>query len=62
MKILRVAVIATVLALAPATAAHADTDPPKGNDTGCCFSFDDSPVNIFFCATKDACRIEVPPK
>lgn len=54
--------IASVFALAMMAApAHADEDPPNGNDTGCCFSFDDSPVNLVFCMTKDACRIE-PPK
>lgn len=37
------------------TAAWADEpDPP--NRTGCCFSFDDSPVNIIFCAVPGACQ------
>lgn len=51
---------ALLFACAAPASAH-EGPPPKGNDTGCCFSFDNSPVNLVFCTTKDACRIE-PPK
>jgi hypothetical protein len=56
-------VILPALALVAALVVPVHDDPPKphGNDTGCCFSFDNSPVNIVFCTTKDACTI-APPK
>lgn len=41
-----------VLLLAPA----AQQPPPKHDDSGCCFQFDNSPVQVFFCTTADACR------
>lgn len=50
------AVFAAVLVLLPAGPAHADDDDPRGNDTGCCFSFDNSPVNLVFCTVPGACR------
>lgn len=43
-----------VLALALLTAAP--TPPPKHDDSGCCFQFDNSPVNLVFCTTADACK------
>jgi hypothetical protein len=43
-----VALIAALVAPAP---------PPKHDDSGCCLQFDDSPVTIVFCTTKDACTI-----
>lgn len=45
-------------ALLPVGAAHADEVPPG---TGCCFSFDKSPVTLVFCMTADACRIGAKP-
>lgn len=44
--------------LAPGGVSWAGDHPkPKGNDTGCCFSFDNSPVNLVFCTTPGACTI-----
>lgn len=40
--------------------AYAADPVPPG--TGCCFSFERSPVNIVFCTTAGACRFEQPPK
>lgn len=55
----RAAVLALVaVLLAPGAAAAADHDDKPPNRTGCCFSFDDSPVDIVICAVPDACRIE----
>lgn len=56
MKTLIVSAIALV-ALLQGPSASADEKPPTGNDTGCCFSFDDSPVTLVFCMTENACRL-----
>ena len=49
----------TVLAGAPA--AHAE-DGPEGDGTGGAFSpkFDNSPVTLVLCLTKDACKFRGP--
>lgn len=51
-----------VLALLPGTAwASNDPDPvPPG--TGCCFSFDHSPVTVVFCQVPNSCTITPEPK
>lgn len=49
----------TALALTAALllpGAHHDP-PPKHDDTGCCFQFDNSPVNIVFCTVPGACTV-----
>lgn len=58
MKYLIAVAIAAAALVMPAT-AYADEKPP-GNDTGCCFSFDDSPVNVIFCTVPGACVIAPP--
>lgn len=51
----------TAALLAPA--GHHDPTPhQKHDDTGCCASFDNSPVQLVFCTTKDACTITPPAK
>lgn len=60
---MRTTLLATIIAaslLSLGGTAYADDDPP--NRTGCCFSFDDSPVNIVFCNAADACKFQNPPK
>lgn len=52
MRVLALAALAVLLGAG--TAAADDTDPP--NRTGCCFSFDHSPVTAVFCLTDGACR------
>lgn len=55
-----VAIITALLLPLGATAQAAEKpDPP--NRTGCCFSFDHSPVQVFFCNVPGACVVE-PPK
>lgn len=49
--------VASTSVAAPAQAASAEDKP---NKTGCCFSFDNSPVNVLFCMTPDSCKIEKP--
>lgn len=61
MKTLIVSVIALVALAQPAYAGE-NPPPPKHDDSGCCFQFDNSPVNLVFCMTDGACRFEVPPK
>lgn len=57
-----VVAVMTVALSAPGTAWAGEHDPkPKGNDTGCCFSFDNSPVNLVFCTVPGSCTI-TPPK
>lgn len=59
MRAILLAIAVSVLALG-GTAYADEPDPP--NRTGCCFSFDDSPVNVVFCSVPDACKFEGPPK
>lgn len=42
--------------------AWADDHPPKHDDNGCCFQFDNSPVNLVFCTTPNACQFEGTPE
>jgi hypothetical protein len=60
---MRAAIAAAVLVFVCAGPAAAVPDPPpKGNNTGCCLSFDDSPVNAVFCFVPGACVFTGPPK
>jgi hypothetical protein len=57
----RITAVLTMIAvsmLTGGTAAWAHEPDPPGKNTGCCFSFDDSPVNIIFCAVPEACKFE----
>jgi hypothetical protein len=58
MRFLLAVVFALLLTAAPAYAD--EKPPPKDSETGCCFSFNNSPVNLVFCTTADACRFGVP--
>lgn len=56
--------VAGVIALAATpsgTAWAGDHDPKPRNDTGCCASFDNSPVTLVFCTVPGSCTI-TPPK
>lgn len=50
------ATLITATIVGGGVALAGEPDPP--NKTGCCFSFDDSPVNIIFCAVPGACQFE----
>lgn len=56
--------ILPALVLVAALAAPVNNDPPKphGNDTGCCLSFDNSPVTIVLCQVPGSCTIAPPGK
>lgn len=44
--------------LAPGGTSWAEEVPPG---TGCCFSFDKSPINVVFCNVQGACTFQSPP-
>lgn len=47
------------VALGAGPAGASEEDPP--NRTGCCASFDNSPVTLVFCMTEHACTLEPKP-
>lgn len=57
-----VVIAIAVLALAVTPAAQAkNAPPPKHDDAGCCFQFDNSPVTIVFCQVPNSCVIGAKP-
>lgn len=61
MRTALLATITTALLVSLGGTAQAGEKPDPPNRTGCCFSFDHSPVQVFFCEVPGACVIE-PPK